>query len=160
MKKHVAIIALVLQNLRLLCLSFLTISKTSFSINNERFRIEEIYAESKEINQDYFRFQGKRSALVQSLPNPIPGERIQARDGTYSFTILTDGLKEDTILSEGRYPENDNEIMVSRIFESTINRRFIDCAIWPYFTAILIFGGHILPLGGNPPIKFIQYDIR
>ena len=120
MKKHVAIIALVLQNLRLLCLSFLTISKTSFSINNERFRIEEIYAESKEINQDYFRFQGKRSALVQSLPNPIPGERIQARDGTYSFTILTDGLKEDTILSEGRYPENDNEIMVSRIFESTI----------------------------------------
>lgn len=78
MKKHVAIIALVLQNLRLLCLSFLTISKTSFSINNERFRIEEIYAESKEINQDYFRFQGKRSALVQSLPNPIPGERIQA----------------------------------------------------------------------------------
>lgn len=120
MKKHVAIIALVLQNLRLLCLSFLTISKASFSINNERFRIEEIYAESKEINQDYFRFQGKRSALVQSLPNPIPGERIQARDGTYSFTILTDGLKEDTILSEGRYPENDNEIMVSRIFESTI----------------------------------------
>lgn len=38
------------------------------------------------------------------------------------FTILSDGRKADTILSEGRYPENDNEIMVSRIFESTIKR--------------------------------------
>ncbi len=120
MKKHVTIIALLLQNLRLLCLSFLTISKTSYSINDERFKAEEIYAESKEINQDYFRFQGKRSALIQSLPNPIPGERINATDGTYSFTILTDGLKADTILSEGRYPENDNEIMISRIFENTM----------------------------------------
>ena len=46
------------------------------------------------------------------------------------------------------------------IFESTINRSFIDRTVWPYFTAILIFGGHILPLRGNPPIKFIQYDIR
>ena len=59
MKKHVAIIALVLQNLRLLCLSFLTISKTSFSINNERFRIEEIYAESKEINKTTSGFKEK-----------------------------------------------------------------------------------------------------
>lgn len=48
----------------------------------------------------------------------------------HCFTILSDGRKADTIFSEGRYPESDNELMVSRIFESTIKvskgKRWLD----------------------------------
>ena len=55
--------------------------------------------------------------------------------------------------------DNMHLFELGRIFERTIYGRFIYRAVWPYLTTVFLPGGHIFPLGINPPVKLIQHDI-